>query len=230
MKKSTRTASVPPVAQQSPLLSPLGSQSRTVAPEICSLGQSLAIDPTGDIFGEYSTFTDNDIIMTTTAPWNPDSTSGMAFEQHEEGEDAEMDDYESALADFDCRLEAARTIDHDGNESPTSIIAGEDSPACSPLRLRGGVVEEGLRKEPYVVHFGGCAGKVYPTSTQLDGHGHYASQLLNSDTHPWAPFGSEREYMFSEWAKLRGPGSTAVSELLAIPGVINVLSCILHCW
>ncbi|KAF5312199.1 hypothetical protein D9619_003824 [Psilocybe cf. subviscida] len=47
--------------------------------------------------------------------------------------------------------------------------------------------------------------------------------LSNSEANPWAPFSSEREYRFSEWAKLRGPGSAAVSELLAIPGIIETL-------
>ncbi|EKM48840.1 uncharacterized protein PHACADRAFT_33730 [Phanerochaete carnosa HHB-10118-sp] len=35
----------------------------------------------------------------------------------------------------------------------------------------------------------------------------------------YAPFANETEWEFVRWAKLRGPGSTAVSDLLAISGV-----------
>ncbi|KAH7917158.1 hypothetical protein BV22DRAFT_1026893, partial [Leucogyrophana mollusca] len=35
----------------------------------------------------------------------------------------------------------------------------------------------------------------------------------------WAPFSSQTDWDIARWAKLRGPSSTAFSELLAIPGV-----------
>jgi hypothetical protein len=35
----------------------------------------------------------------------------------------------------------------------------------------------------------------------------------------WAPFRSQLDWDVARWAKLRGPSSMAVSELLAIPGV-----------
>jgi hypothetical protein len=35
----------------------------------------------------------------------------------------------------------------------------------------------------------------------------------------WFPFQSRRDWEFAQWAKNRGPGSTAVTELLAIDGV-----------
>lgn len=36
---------------------------------------------------------------------------------------------------------------------------------------------------------------------------------------PWAPFRSRLDWEFAKWAKTRGPGSTAVTELLKIEGV-----------
>ena len=36
---------------------------------------------------------------------------------------------------------------------------------------------------------------------------------------PWAPFNSKLDWEIARWAKLRGPGSTAVSDLLSIDGV-----------
>lgn len=42
---------------------------------------------------------------------------------------------------------------------------------------------------------------------------------VNGTGNPWAPFLSKMEWEVSRWAKLRGPSSTAFSELLAIEGV-----------
>ena len=35
----------------------------------------------------------------------------------------------------------------------------------------------------------------------------------------WSPFQTRRDWEFAQWAKNRGPSSTAVTELLAIEGV-----------
>ena len=37
----------------------------------------------------------------------------------------------------------------------------------------------------------------------------------------WFPFQSKRDWEFAQWVKNRGPGSTAVTELLAIDGVCS---------
>lgn len=42
------------------------------------------------------------------------------------------------------------------------------------------------------------------------------------DTHAdtvWAPFHSQRDWLFAHWAKVHGPTSSAVTRLLEIPGV-----------
>jgi hypothetical protein len=46
----------------------------------------------------------------------------------------------------------------------------------------------------------------------------YESQAASVGS-AWAPFRSQLEWDVARWAKLRGGSSTAVSELLAIPGV-----------
>jgi Plavaka transposase len=43
-------------------------------------------------------------------------------------------------------------------------------------------------------------------------------QEMHADT-PWAPFSSQLEWEVARWAKMRSWTSTAVTELLAIPGV-----------
>lgn len=189
----------------------------------------MVVDHTGDIFGDYDAYTENDVIMdTATWDWKGTTNSHADYSWQEPDEDSAMDDYESALADLEDGLEAQRAIDPicniGGDTDALSDNNCEVSPQHQPLRLRGGVAEEGLRKEPFIVHFHRDAGQVHQTQSQLDENTRYASKLSSSKTNPWAPFKSEKEYKFAEWAKLRGPGSTAVSELLAIPGVCANLS------
>jgi len=47
---------------------------------------------------------------------------------------------------------------------------------------------------------------------------HYSGGL-GSHRNSWAPFTSAIDWKVANWAKMRGPGSTAFSELLAISGV-----------
>ena len=46
----------------------------------------------------------------------------------------------------------------------------------------------------------------------------YGASLGGGDN-PWAPFNSKKDWEIARWAKLRGAGSTAFLELLAINGV-----------
>lgn len=53
----------------------------------------------------------------------------------------------------------------------------------------------------------------------------------------WAPFRSHSDWAIARWAKMRGPSSSAVTELLSIPGVcelyfpfILLLICLKRLW
>jgi len=45
------------------------------------------------------------------------------------------------------------------------------------------------------------------------------SANIGSDDNPWAPFQSKLDWEVAKWAKMRGAGSNAFTELLAIDGV-----------
>jgi hypothetical protein len=64
------------------------------------------------------------------------------------------------------------------------------------------------------------AGAPLPNQTKT-GYETYQDALPNSNAVPnvWAPFASKIDWEVARWAKLRGPGSTALSELLRIEGV-----------
>lgn len=90
---------------------------------------------------------------------------------------------------------------------------GEDLPQYHPAwRLRGGF-EESLKSDPFVVKFPGKAHMVNE-DTDLDTETHQDDPPDN-----FAPFLSKLDWEVARWAKLRGPGSTAFSELMGIEGV-----------
>jgi hypothetical protein len=64
------------------------------------------------------------------------------------------------------------------------------------------------------------AGAPLPNQTKTS-YETYQDALPNSNTVPnvWAPFASKIDWEVARWAKLRGPGSTALSELLRIERV-----------
>ncbi|THG93027.1 hypothetical protein EW026_g8086 [Hermanssonia centrifuga] len=61
-----------------------------------------------------------------------------------------------------------------------------------------------------------------PDGTAASGYGLYEAKLHDVDDDPgkeYAPFASRLDWEVARWAKLRGPGSTALSDLLSIDGV-----------
>ena len=79
----------------------------------------------------------------------------------------------------------------------------------------------------FVVNFPG-AGKELGTQPLPAGYQQYADNLHSQESNlsEWAPFSTRLEWEVACWAKLRGPSSTALSELLQIDGVSQFpLSC-----
>jgi hypothetical protein len=70
-----------------------------------------------------------------------------------------------------------------------------------------------------------CYSDKYPTHgagaalKQKQPHDDKYSAAINGLANPWAPFSSRIDWEIAKWAKLRGAGSTAFSDLLAIEGV-----------
>ncbi|KZT24020.1 hypothetical protein NEOLEDRAFT_1068151 [Neolentinus lepideus HHB14362 ss-1] len=51
----------------------------------------------------------------------------------------------------------------------------------------------------------------------------YSEQINGSPTNPFAPFNLKQDWEVAHWAKLRGPGSTALTEPLQIEDVCHSL-------
>ncbi|KAH7873925.1 uncharacterized protein C8R40DRAFT_1171844 [Lentinula edodes] len=83
----------------------------------------------------------------------------------------------------------------------------------------------------HIQRFGGQAGAPLPTSQPHylssqksdPGFQQYQSSIVDSESNIWAPFTSKSDWEMACWAKIRGSGSTAFSELLLIDGVIEAL-------
>lgn len=146
--------------------------------------------------------------------------------------------------------DAEDSDDDDGNQDLTSRSEAETPPSptrsmmhtCKPGRTtqaprsdRNLSVHQNNSSQPpsnpdparFVVKFLG-AGEVLEMQPSQVGYQQYASCLGTEENEPteWAPFSTRREWEVARWAKLRGPSSTALSELLRIDGVgWSILTC-----
>ena len=72
----------------------------------------------------------------------------------------------------------------------------------------------------FTVKFGGRAGEAVRKNDQHTPYVQYSQGCQEEDTlTEWAPFLMRMDWEVARWAKLRGPSSTALSELLGIDGV-----------
>jgi len=79
------------------------------------------------------------------------------------------------------------------------------------------------REDIFITRFGGQAGAPVSLGRSQDGFQHYQSKIHGSQANMWAPFETRMEWEICQWAKMRGTGSTAFSDLLAIQGVRSSL-------
>ena len=110
---------------------------------------------------------------------------------------------------------------------PSSIPSPPSSPPPSPTTTNAGRqnAENNLRQPVFVEkytskypnsHAGYPLPDIAPNATSF---AQYSSKIANSDKNPYAPFANKINWDIAKWAKLRGPGSNSLAELLAIEGV-----------
>lgn len=101
-------------------------------------------------------------------------------------------------------------------EPDTADDTAEDPQDSIPQR---GIyhVSEQLYNTPVVYKYGGLAGKVYGTE-EIKGEKTYQHTIGDSGN-IYAPFSSQLDWEVGKWAKLRGPSSTAFTDLMRIEGV-----------
>ncbi|KAJ7728556.1 hypothetical protein B0H14DRAFT_3518585 [Mycena olivaceomarginata] len=157
-----------------------------------------------------------------------DYTAGDFPADSDDERDDSDEESETDLVEED-REAASRADLESGYEAPRMPIADEDDPMTTPSRHppptpdARKIAEDRFHHKPIVEKFpGGRAGRPIPLTqapTQ-NSEQRYGSALDDSPTNnPYAPFKSKLDWEVARWAKLRGSGSTAFTDLLHIEGV-----------
>jgi len=117
----------------------------------------------------------------------------------------------------------------EGNDINTQEELHEDSDIGSRRAAERVLIGEGHGVKPVVVlrymdkYPSSAAGGILARGETGDKSYRAAVSGQEKSPSPWAPFRSRKDWEVALWAKLRGPGSTAFSDLLAIPGVRFIL-------
>jgi hypothetical protein len=179
----------------------------------------------GDAFGNAQDYVNEDFGQELDDGVEP---GGAAVEPDVDEDDAgeDLEEEQATAAEEAAELETGWEPHREGAEvvsgtddAPEERIA-EDLDQSSQTRK---VAEERLEHDPFVVQYSSR----YPHSHcgaikefQRTADQQYSS-AINNTSNPWAPFSSEIDWKVARWAKLRGAGSTAFSDLLAINGVCH---------
>ena len=107
---------------------------------------------------------------------------------------------------------------HDAAELGSQNVSEADDAADTLETLQAGRdrIERRLRQPIHVEKYHGRAGEIIEQAAEA---GSYGYQAYLNDENLYAPFAHRLEWEIARWCQLRGPGSTAVSELLSIDGV-----------
>ena len=206
------------------------------------------VDGDGDIFGDFADYSAADWGMhidgsdhgpgSDGTEDNDSDTGGLPSTGILESEirdnfDLEDEDlYMATMAEEELGMEPERSPYQSSPtpSSPMTITADTSglhtTSTGKASRLRGGF-EKDLENEPVIVQFRGRAGAVVEEATPSNNC--YSAEIGTHDQNCYAPFNSELDWKFARWAKLQGPGSTSVTELMAIEGVCMIaLSQLIH--
>lgn len=167
----------------------------------------------GDYYGDYVD-EDFDNLDQTPSPSEPHSLSGSESSDEDSGE------VEQAIWEPPAQPVQQST--------PSTHASSLNSPAI-PTAAQCEAAEREARRQTFVVHFKATAGAaaLIPTD-ELDvrrtaptsSYKMYTKQVGDgAEDNPYYPFTTHMEWEVAHWAKLRGSGSTAFSDLLAIEGV-----------
>ncbi|KAF8262183.1 hypothetical protein EI94DRAFT_1773259 [Lactarius quietus] len=170
---------------------------------------------------------ESDFDASTDKADNLDGVIGRYLEEEEEEEDEAAMAMEATVAEDKYHLEPHRPL---VNIMPKNSDNCKVSPEeqYRPYRLQGGY-EQPLNNKPFIIKFPGMAGRsrgINDLDEDIPTGAHtYQHQALDDGaTNVYAPFLSKTDWEIAQWAKLRGPGSTAFSELTSIEGMSERLS------
>ncbi|KAJ3993025.1 hypothetical protein F5050DRAFT_1578465 [Lentinula boryana] len=187
------------------------------------LGAPIAVDSSGDFYGDYNDFNHNDMdIGPSHAPIEVSvgHSTGNLLDLESEGS-LFSDDDDSEL-DEDNWEPLHNDSEHLRSPSPELVFPEGyfEPPLQLPKSRLPPISQSPLICEPHIVHYPDpCAGALIEFQGEIvDEYSQY-SHNLKAGLNAWAPFGSKIEWEIARWAKLRGPSSTAFTGLLATDGI-----------
>lgn len=202
--------------------------------------EALPVPFEGDFFGTSQDYTEDDFGMAldgedfamqvdgqNESDWEHDEV-----EQEEEGTDNEDED--GFAEEYEVGWEPPvpnSNLDLESEERDEPLVREENSDDGHTREEEREDAEDSLHSHPTIVDFPSFqAGNPIQTGPTTDStYALYGKSVPYSEENVYAPFASKREWEIARWAKLRGPGSTALSELLKIDGVSKRQAVSLHC-
>ena len=101
-------------------------------------------------------------------------------------------------------------------QASAPVVTMEPAPAPPRFPIQPDAANSQAAPEPFVECFSlGNPGAPHPGMQQ--GTSIYESRQAAFGVSSWAPFHSQWDWEIAHWAKMRGPSSSAMEELLAIP-------------
>jgi hypothetical protein len=168
----------------------------------------------GDFFGDNYTAAD----FGHASDSDSDSDSDLEDDSEDEDDDPQTRDAQAAA---DARVsdgwEPPRPASNNSGED--TAMPAPDTETPPPARLPRKIAEDRFHQEPIVDKYPGL-GAGAPISAELAASAEKTySDILGESPNPYAPFTSKIDWEVARWAKLRGSGSTAFTDLLQIAGV-----------
>ena len=192
------------------------------------------MDRDGDIFGDFADYSVADWGMDIDGEGKgkliPVSENDLTnWDDYDSDSDVEEEDlYIATMAKEEIGMEPERAPQFLGFQAASAQSSSMTDSVMNTLYLITGKAsrlqegfEEILKKEPVIIQFGWQAGAVVKEATPLN---NCYSAEVGAQPNFYAPFASELDWKFARWVKLQGPGSTSVTELMAIEGVCIISS------
>jgi hypothetical protein len=184
-----------------------------------SHNEEILIDPTGDIFGDYeATSLDEDVHLVTD-----DETEGCGLSRQSETSDDSDEDERANPASIEAPRQQLpdAAMPHTHRASPHTVNDATQPEGTRRAMYRRSSTEELLKNKPFVVQYPTASGAgMIHTDGGAWTNETYGRNVNTSDIEGiYAPFASKLEWEFVRWAKLQGPSSTAITDLLNIKGV-----------
>ena len=153
------------------------------------------------------------------ATWAADSGDTVRAADSEDATNlaatVDTDLFETLLQDFNCSNTAEQEHPVSAPPDQPHAAGSQSSDPGPPLPIH---VERGNSDPPsLIVDSFPCSSAGAPILSAGQGRHIYESSQDVFGSSIWAPFRSQRDWEIARWAKMRGPTSSALSELLAIP-------------